>query len=172
MTIHKRVLADSSIALYSDSTKDLFVEGERVGYFSSIEEVDQFCESIDMSNAIAQEIKVTSKHLTDMQIALIIQENAEVRTLPSIVDGFRLFAETKQFIPSKSLVAIRESMNNLPIPGKIDYVMRDGSKVAIDFETNRRLNNSINIEESADQIRNMTESASTFVNAIKQFLKD
>lgn len=154
------------------NTNELILEGRYIGKFKSIKEAKEYCISLRLSDELKEEVQVEPTFLTEAQIALALKEDGEIKPSETMVKSFKTIIETKQFVPVSVLLQLREKTRNIEIPGKIDYILQDGSKVAIDIETNNRLNKTIDVKESADLLDFMTKNSKNFLHVVEQILED
>jgi preprotein translocase subunit SecA len=154
---------------YNDT---LVVDGETVGEFKGLKEAKEFLEGIEMSAAIAADIQFdrSQRQLTEEQVAIALYESGEKRVTESLVAGYKALIETKRFFPHEVVLQLRE--RNEMFPSKVDYVMKDGSTVLLDIETNMLLNTIVDIKESSDLLRYMTKDANTFIKCVQDLLED
>lgn len=150
----------------------LVLDGKIVGEFKGLKEAKEYCESLRISEELKESIVVEEPIITESQIALVLKEDGEIKPSQSVVAFFNDLIETKKFIPCNALITLREKRRNIEIPGKIDYVLEDGSKIALDFETNFRLNSLIDSKDSADLIRFMTSNHKNFMYVVEQVLEE
>lgn len=150
----------------------LILDGETIGEFKGLKEAKEFCESLKLSEELKPELFIEPVSLSESQIALVLKEDSEIRPTESVVSSFKTIVETKSFFPVNALVVLREKARNLEIPGKIDYILDDGSKVALDVETNLKLNTLIDIKESAELIKFMRMNKKNFLYVVEQIIEE
>lgn len=155
-----------------NTNNELILEGKFVGKFKSIKEAKEYCVSLRMSDELKEEVQLQPTYLTEAQIALALKEDGEIKPSETMVSSFKTIIETKQFVPVNVLIQLRERTRNIELPGKMDYILQDGSKVAIDIETNNRLNKLIDVKESANLLNFMTKNSKNFLNVVEQILED
>lgn len=160
------------VAHYNNKT--LVVDGEVVGNFVGLKEATEYCEALNMSKLLAGELSSTDKIvLTEEKIAYTLAEQSEVRVTETMVKSFKELAETHQFVPFNSLLALREQSRDLSqFPGKIEYVMEDNSTVLLDIDTNLKLNKIVDLKESKDLISFMTRNSANFLLCVEQLIED
>lgn len=154
--------------------KHLVLDGETIGKFVGLKEAKEYCEAVYMSRMLAEELSSKERlALTEEKIAFTISEHAEVRATESTVNEFKNLLETKHFAPFNTLLVLREQARNLSqFPGKIEYIMEDGSSVLLDIETNLKLNRLMDLRESKELLSFMTQSSTNFVMCVEQLLED
>lgn len=157
---------------YFTSENVLILDGEMIGEFKGLKEAKEYCESLKLSEELSPELYIEPVSLSESQIALVLKEDSELRPTESVVSSFKTIVETKSFFPVNALVTLREKARNLEIPGKIDYILDDGSKVALDVETNLKLNTLIDVKESADLIRFMRTNKKNFLYVVEQIIEE
>lgn len=150
----------------------LMIDGEVIGEFKGLKEAKEFCESLRLSEELKPEIFIEQQSLSESQIALILKEDSELRPTENVVSAFRTIVETKSFFPVNALIKLREKARNIEIPGKIDYILDDGSKVALDIETNLKLNTLIDLKESADLVKFMRTNQKNFLYIVEQIIEE
>jgi len=150
----------------------LVVGGKTVGEFKGIEEAKEYLESLSISEELATEIVPAKSQLTEEKVAIALYESGEERVSESVVRSYKAIVESKVFFPSDVVLNLRELYNQSPVLNKVDYVLRDGSTVMIDIETNITLNKIIDIKESHELLMYMTESKETFLKCLAELLGD
>lgn len=154
--------------------KHLVLDGETIGKFAGLKEAKEYCEAVYMSKLLAEELSSKEKFaITEEKIAFTIAEQAEVKPTTSTVSEFKKLLETKHFAPLNTLLVLREQSRDLSqFPGKVEYVMQDGSTVLLNIETNLKLNRLIDSRESKELISFMTRNSANFVMCVEQLLED
>lgn len=150
----------------------LILDGEMIGEFKGLKEAKEFCESLKLSEELKPEIVIEPVSLSESQIALVLKEDSEIRPTENVVNAFKTIVETKSFFPVNALLTLREKARNVEIPGKIDYILDDGSKVALDIETNLKLNTLMDIKESADLVKFMRMNKKNFLHVVEQIIEE
>lgn len=140
-----------------------------IGEFLSLKEAKEYLEGIRISAELVEDLKTTNT-ISDNEIILALNESGEVRVTETVVADFRKLIEEKRFFPSDTLLHFR--LKEEHIPGKIEYIMRDGSSVSIDIENNFFINSIIDPKESHNTLLHMTESAGKFMETYNDWLKD
>lgn len=150
---------------------NLYVNGKFVcDGIESISEAKEIVEGIVLSAELADELEPVSKEITDASITIAIHENESFRVTENTVAMFREAIRTKMFLPSNALLNLREGTSIYP--GKIEYVLNDGSIALMDVETNRQLNSLLDITEHSNLLKDMVSSSSKFVTIVEQLLED
>lgn len=151
----------------------LMIDGEVVSEFKGLKEAKEYLEALQMSEELQSIMpKQEPKQLTEDVVALHLYENGEQRVTESLVKNYKALVEKKLFYPSDIVLSLREMTDVKDLPNKVEYVMMDGSKVSIDIETNRRLNNIMDLKESADLLKYMTQNTQNFMKCVYELLED
>ena len=150
----------------------LVVGGKVVGEFKGLEEAKEYLESLSISEERAADIVPAVNTLTEEKVAIALYESGVERVTESVVKNYKAIVENKMFFPSDLVLSLREQYTQSPLTSKVDYILRDGSCVMIDIETNYTLNKIIDIKESHDLLLYMTESKETFLKCVSELLGD
>jgi len=154
-------------AEFDENTKLLSIHGDTVGKFKGLKEAKEYCMGIHLSNELLSDSKEAHEHktqnITDSEIAIALKESSEVKPTESMVKYYKEMFETKHFFPSNILLSLRESHKDIPFVGKIDYIMRDGSKILLDVETNKKLNKISKLTESPELLSYMIKNSLNFI---------
>lgn len=108
--------------------------------------------------------------LTDSRVALELRESNDLLPTRVNVDLVKEGVELRRFIPLNSVVNLRESARNVLIPGKIDYVLPDGTTVALDVSTNVAINNKIKEDGLFEQVLPQVRTCEDFLRLFKNLL--
>lgn len=149
----------------------LIVEGEVVGEFKGLREAREYLESIRISESLKED--ATEKSVLSFDsVAVALYENGEERITPTLVEGYKTLIEEKTFFPTNTVISLREQFNPSQVSNKMDYVLRDGSTVMLDIETNFKLNSIIDIKESRELLLHMTANKENFLSCVNELLGD
>lgn len=131
---------------------------------SSIEEAEQFIKQIKFEEQIAKELY---EDIPDVKIANLIKEHHNVKVTNSLIESYIELASSKTFSVDPVIHGIR-SFNSIDslVENKIDYVLDDGSIVAISEETQEVLN--YLLEDKYKLVEYMRESKDNFMHVIKE----
>jgi hypothetical protein len=151
------VKADGKITIDGESTQHKSLDEARKYIKSKI-----FSEKLEIqiSNEIYEEI---SEH----RIAQIIKEHHDVKVTYTLIESYIDLASSKLFSVDPVVQDIR-SLNNLDrlVEGKLHYVLKDDSIVAISEHTQSRLNNLL--QNQTEIIEYMRESKENFFHVLEQ----
>jgi hypothetical protein len=154
------------------SDRDLFKgASEYIGEFEGLKEAKEYLEGLRMSEdfVCASEEKVV---INESAIALALYESGHTKMTQSKVASFKRCIEEKRFVPDDVVLDLRESYGLKIMESKTDYTMSDGSVVLIDIETNRLLNNILDIKESSILVQHMTKNSTNFMQTVQDLLED
>lgn len=110
--------------------------------------------------------------LQDSRVAIALLEHRELKPSKANVELVREATQSRCFVPLKSVLELRESTRNVDIPGKVDYMLNDGSWVAIDVDSNKLINTIIEQQGIFDQVINMTENRDVFLTTVRRLIKE
>lgn len=149
----------------------LFVEKQFIGEFAGLKEAKEHVYAMHLSEEVLSET-THKRTLTSDDVAVALNESNEIeKVTENIVDYFTEMVDTKFYYPSNALVSLRESAG-LDHFNRIDYVLNDGSVVLMDVDTNKKLNNIIKLDESANTLKYMLRNSESFVAVAGRLLKD
>jgi hypothetical protein len=156
-------------AVFSDGT--LFINKQYIGEFTGLKEAKEFCYGLHLAGELGvyEEDQVT---LSEQDIIITLNESSDFdKVTESLVESFKYMVETKHYYPSNALVTLRET-KGLDYFDKIDYVLRDGSTVLLDSETNKKLNNFIKLDETNVLLEHMLKSGECFISVVSHLLEE
>jgi preprotein translocase subunit SecA len=136
--------------------------------FTSLEEAREYIKQNNISEKLEQEIsKELYEEINDSTIVSLIKEHHDIKVTDTIIESYLNLASAKEFTFDPVVTEIR-NLNKLDkiFEGKIDFILNDGSIVAINEDTFEQINNIF--ENHSDVIRFMRESKQNFVNVIEQ----
>lgn len=150
-----------SVALLEDGS--ILVNGKTTE-LSSVEEAKRYIKQIKLEEQLVKELYET---IPDVKIASIIKEHHNVKVTDTLIESYVELASSKLFTADPVVREIRSmnSVNNL-VEGKIDYVLDDGTVVAIDEDTNDVINNLL--EGHNDVVQYMRESKQNFMKVLRE----
>ena len=141
----------------------IFVNGKETK-LSSIEEAIQYIKQIKFEEELAKDLY---EDIPAVKIANIIREHHDVKVTNTLIETYIELASSKTFSIDPVILEIR-SFNSIDslIENKIDYVLDDGSIVAISEQTQDMLNSLL--EDKYQLVEYMRESKKNFMHVIKE----
>lgn len=136
--------------------------------FNSLEEARHWIIQQYNNNKLVENIaNEVYELLDDNKIATIIKEQHDVKVTDTLIESYKELASSKMFTIDPVVTQIR-SLNKLDklVEGKIDYKLDDGTVVAIDEETQDRINNLL--QNHKDVVELMRESKENFLSVIRK----
>lgn len=128
---------------------------------SSIEEAKEIIEHLILEEQLNQEML---GEVSKIQIADIIREHHDIKVTNDLIESYLDLASSKSFSLDPVITEIR-SFATFPI-NKIDFILNDGSSVAINEETLLKLENII--DDKYQIVDYMRESIDNFMHVIKE----
>lgn len=148
----------------------IFVDNEQTD-FKSLEEARKYIKNKHCSEAIEEEIIENQyEEISENRIAKIIKEHHDIKVTDTLIESYLELASSKIFTVDIVVQEIRK-LNKLDslIENKIHYELKDGSIVAIDEQTQERLNNLLaNNKEIVEYMRESKDNFFNVVNKIKE----
>ena len=131
--------------------------------FDSIEEAKEFVLSTVLEEEISHDIY---EDIPNVKIANIIHEHHDIKVTDTLIESYLDLASSKTFTTDPAVLDIR-SLNSLDslLNNKVDFVLNDGSTVAISESTHQRLSNLI--DDKYQIVDYMRESKENFVRVVK-----
>jgi hypothetical protein len=141
----------------------VFVNGKETK-LSSINEAIQYIKQIKFEEELAKDLY---EDIPAVKIANIIREHHDVKVTNTLIETYIELASSKTFSIDPVILEIR-SFNSIDslIENKIDYLLDDGSVVAISEETQNMLNSLL--EDKYQLVEYMQESKKNFMHVIKE----
>jgi len=136
--------------------------------FNALEEARQYIKQQHITEKLEEEItKDLYEEIDDTKIASIIKEHHDIKVTDTIIESYVDLASSKVFTLDPVVEKLR-TINKLDklIEGKLDFVLNDGSVIAIDESTYNQINNILS--EHNDIIEYMRESKQNFINVVEQ----
>ncbi len=130
----------------------------------SLEEAREYISQIKLEEEISRELY---NDIPDVKIANIIREYHDIKVTDTLIESYTTLASSKLFSVDPVVQEIRRMciVDNI-IEGKIDYVLSDGSVVAIDEHTNLNINKLL--QNQPEIVEYMRESKGNFMRIIKE----
>ena len=143
------------------------IDGNETTY-NTIEEARQYIKKENYSNSFEKELFNESySEISNNKVASIIKEHYDVKVTDTLIESYLEFAASKIFTIDPVATSIRtyNSFDRLA-ENKIDYVLDDGSIVAINNDTQISINNIL--QNHNDIIDYMRECQANFLSVIEQ----
>lgn len=148
------------------TTDNIILIDDKVTGFNSLSEAKQFIRNkVDVQFNLCEDFYKTNT----IKIADVIKENHNIKVTNQIIEKYINIASDRTFTIDPVIHQIRE-MNKFDtiIDNKIHYILEDNSTIAIDRETQEKLNTIL----KQDVIEFMKESSSNFLKILNVILKD
>jgi len=136
--------------------------------FKSIEEARQYIKQDYISHQLEEQIsKQTYEELSEHTVANIIKEYHDVKVTDTLIENYIQLASSNMFSVDPVVQDIR-ALNKLDrlVEGKLHYVLKDDTIVAISEHTQSRLNNLL--QNQTEIIEYMRESKENFFHVLEQ----
>ena len=139
--------------------------------FTSLEEARQYIKQEYISHKLEEQVsKESYEELSDDKVASIIKEYHDIKVTDTLIETYIQLASSNMFSVDSVVLEIRK-LNKLDrlIENKLHYVLNDESIVAINPQTQDRLNNLFG--DQKEIVEYMKESKDNFfyvVNKIKE----
>ena len=149
------------------SDGSILIDGDKTDYQSINEARTGLCEQ-QYFTSIEQEIAEEFYHdIPDEKVAEIIKEYHDVRVTDTLIESYRELVSSKIFTVDPIAQKIRSlnSYDNL-FEHKIDYILNDGSIIAISEETQTVINNLL--QSNKEIVSYMRESKEQFMWVMTQ----
>ena len=131
---------------------------------TSIEEAKQYIHQIKFEEEIAKELY---EDIPDVKVAALIREHHDVKVTNSLIESYIELASSKTFSIDPVVSGIRAFNSfNSTVENKIDYMLDDGSIVAISEETQQELNTIL--EDKYQLVEYMRESKDNFMHVLRE----
>lgn len=141
----------------------ILVDRESTCYVS-IDEARQFIKQDIVSQSIQSSLH---EDVSQDKIASIIKEHHNVRVTDTLIESYIDLASSKLFTTDEVVKDIRKLTDvQRSVYNKIDFVLNDGSSIAINEETLNTINNIFGKE--TDIIEYMRESTDNFLSVVNQ----
>ena len=137
-------------------------------HFKSLEEARQYVKQEIISNKLEEQVsKDLYEEISDTKVASIIKEYYDIKVTDTLIESYIKLASSNIFTVDPVVQRIRQ-LNRLDtiVEGKIHYVLNDESIVAINEQTQERLNNLLT--NQSEIIEYMRESSSNFLHVLEQ----
>ena len=136
--------------------------------FKSLEEARQYVIQEHIAIKLEKEVsKNLYEEISDAKVASIIREHFDIKVTDTLIESYIKLASSNIFTVDPVVQSIRQ-LNRLDtiVEGKIHYVLDDDSIVAINEQTQERLNNLLT--NQSEIIEYMRESSSNFLHVLEQ----
>ena len=145
----------------------VLIDGD-VSSFKSLEEARQHVKQEHLSQKLEKEVsKNLYEEISDTKVASIIREHYEIKVTDTLIESYIKLASSNIFTVDPVVYKIRQ-LNRLDriVENKLHYVLNDESIIAINEETQERLNNLL--VNQKEIIEYMRESSSNFLHVLEQ----
>lgn len=136
--------------------------------FAELEEARQYIKNDHASHKLEEQIsKELYEDLSENTVANIIKEYHDVKVTDTLIENYIQLASSHMFSVDPVVQQIR-TLNKLDkiVEGKLHYVLKDESIVAIDQRTQEHLNNLL--QNQTDIIEYMRESKENFLHVLEK----
>lgn len=134
---------------------------------NSLEEARQYIINKKYNEELEQQAKSDLyEELSDITVAMIIQEQHDVKVTDTLIESYKELASSKLFTLDPVVTEIRK-LNKLDklVEGKLDYKLNDETVIAISEDTQQKLNSLFG--EHQDVVEYMRESKENFLEVIR-----
>ena len=149
-----------TIALSEDNK--VFINKKQTS-FESIDEAKAHLEMLELKQEITKEIY---EDIPNIKIANLIREYHDIKVTDTLIESYINLASTKTFTLDPVVLELREFNSLTTGLNKIDYILEDGSCVAISYSTQKILEELLH--DKYKLIDYMRESKQNFVRIIKE----
>ncbi len=136
--------------------------------FTSLEEAREYIKQDYISHQLEEQVsKDLYEELSEHTVANIIKEYHDIKVTDTLIETYIQLASSHMFSVDPVVQKIR-SLNKLDriVEGKLHYVLKDDSIIAIDTRTQEQLNNLL--QNQTDIIEYMRESKENFFYVLEQ----
>ena len=136
--------------------------------FTSLEEARQYVKQEHIAAKLEEQVsKDLYEEISDTKVASIIKEYFDIKVTDTLIESYIKLASSNIFTVDPVVQRIRQ-LNRLDtiVEGKIHYVLNDDSIVAINEQTQERLNKLLS--DQTEIIEYMRESSSNFLHVLEQ----
>ena len=163
--VQEEKCCDESIILTEDG--NVYVNG-KLTELKSVEEAVQCITQIHFEEDIAQALY---EDIPDVKIAQMIREFHSVKITNTLIESYKELASSKTFSVDPVIQEIRcMNIASTLIENKLDYILNDGSVIAIGIELQNKLNSIL--DDKYQVVEYMRECKSNFINVIKEISKE
>ena len=136
--------------------------------FVSVEEAREHVRQEYNSHKLAENVSTeTYEEISEEKIANIIKEHHDIKVTDTLIESYKDLASSRIFTVDPIVLSIR-SLNKLDklVEGKLHYVLKDDTIVAIDESTQNKLNNLLH--NQLEVVEYMRESKDNFMYVLTQ----
>lgn len=144
----------------------VFIDGAETK-FNTLEEARTQVKHIHLANKLEEQISTELyEEISVNTIASIIKEHHDIKVTDTLIESYVQLASSRMFSIDPVVQQIRK-LNKLDtvVEGKLHYVLNDGSIVAINEQTQEKLNNLLH--NQTEVIDYMRESKDNFLYIIE-----
>jgi hypothetical protein len=134
--------------------------------FKSLDEARSYIKEQNSTQVIEQEVtKNIYEDVLENKIAAIIKSENDVKVTQSILEHYIDLASSKRFTLDETVLKIRKlNKHDYIFEDKIDFVLKDNSRVVIAYDTKKLLNNIL--KNQKEIIDYMSESKENFLEVL------
>lgn len=143
----------------------VYINGEKTD-LTTLEEARQYLRQEHIAKQLEEDvIENLYDEISDNTIASIIKESHDIKVTDTVINEYKDLVSSNIFSIDPAVQQIRKlnKLNNI-CEGKVNWVLEDGSTVAIDKRTQKDLNNLL--EEHDDVVNYMRESKDNFLKTL------
>lgn len=146
------------------SEEGIFIDFNRT-QLSSIEEAKEFIAKAKFEEEVVQDLY---EDISDVKIASLIKEHHNIsKVTNTIIESYINLASSKVFAADPVVTDLRKNISvDRLIESKIDYILNDGSIVAISEETQDILNQLL--DDKYQLVEYMRENKENFMNILRE----
>ena len=144
----------------------VYIDGDKTD-FTTLEEARQYIKQENIAKQLEEDvIENLYEEISDNTIASIIKESHDIKVTDTVINEYKDLVSSNIFSIDPVVQTIRKlnKLNNI-CEGKVNWVLEDGSTVAIDKRTQKDLNNLL--EEHDDVVNYMKESKENFLHTLE-----
>lgn len=142
---------------------EILLNGNKV-YSENIEEIKSYISQVKLEEDIAQSLY---EDIPTVKIASIIREHHNIKVTNNLIESYVELASSKNFTIDPVVHEIRE-LNSVhyALNSKIDYILDDGSSIAISEETQVKLNTLL--EDKYELVEYMQKNSDNFMYVLRE----
>lgn len=134
--------------------------------FKSLDEARLYIKEQNSTHAIEQEVtKNIYEDVLETKIAAIIKLDNDVKLTQTVLENYINFASSKKFTLDETVLKIRKlNKHDYIFEDKIDFILKDNSRVIISYDTKNFLNSIL--KNQTEIVDYMSESKDQFLEVL------